>query len=158
MISPVYVQMLHHNPKTQDGQCSYFTANVLPWLLVQFKIHSSQFHHLFFLPFLLLSQSSCPRHTASLPLWNTLHPPSHQAHTDLVAFQFWIHAGRAGCRAPQERWRGLRISNKASVCFWICFPLWLLLYLPSSGRLGNYNLIWRSHVGHVDDTHMWGPC
>lgn len=78
--------MLRHNTGTQDGQCSYFIANVLPRLLVQLKIHSSQFHHLFFLPFLLLSQSSCPRPTASLPCWYT--PPLHPIRPTLMWWHF----------------------------------------------------------------------
>lgn len=35
------------------------------------------------------------------------------------------------------------------------FPLnWLLPYLPSSGRIWNYNMTQRSHIDPEDDTHM----
>lgn len=78
MISPVYVQMPHHNTRTRDAQC-YLTVSALRWPLAQFKIYSSQFHHLFFLPFPLLSWSSS--HCLAPPL--TPPPPAHQAHVVL---------------------------------------------------------------------------
>lgn len=100
-----------------------------------------------FFPFPLPSRSS----------WHCFAPPP--AHIYVPSDP---HCSGWGLNSESLQWKlwspthvGTLIPTGLLCTFKFASPFdWLLLYLPSSGRLGNYNLIWRSHCDHVHDTHV----
>lgn len=144
LLSMYRCSIITHISTQDDAQCYNFTVNLIPWPLAKSKTYSSQFHHLFFLPFLLPSRSS----------WHCLAPLSHQAHSVLGGILI-LNPQSESCRAPQV-W-GLHISNKAAVCFWICFSLcmtftvsatkWYAVKLQLDMEKSHWPCGWHTHVG-----------